>query len=369
MYDICFSFAGEDRGYVEPVHAALSSKGLKLFYDYSRENVVNLWGKDLVDELANVYRKDSRFCLMFVSKSYVEKAFTKHERQHAMARQLVEEYAYLLPARLDDTEVPGLSPMVGYIDCRSLKPEQLAALVEQKIHGTRLISADQVFLWLARHEYGVLINQVGKILKSHGDAMSAREKSFLLYNLACAESCWARDFQEAHRRNGLLSAAEAHIVKWWKHLKSSGVMDLSEGNAHFQADDDLLLLRQQRSESLKAHFGKITKVATGSGGGCVSVTTRIASPDSMACAADLAVGTPLWSVIQMGATDEWQLVTTKVATSHKLLAPRAVRINGQLKCTERHRIYVLNVGWVCADQIAPGMSLCLASTTFSGDDN
>lgn len=40
---------------------------------------------------------------------------------------------YLLPVRFDDTEVPGLSPTIGYLDGTLLKPEELASLITKKV--------------------------------------------------------------------------------------------------------------------------------------------------------------------------------------------------------------------------------------------
>src|SRR5205823_2348361 len=38
-----------------------------------------------------------------------------------------------LPARFDDTPIPGLPKTVGHVDLRGLTPEELAELIEQKI--------------------------------------------------------------------------------------------------------------------------------------------------------------------------------------------------------------------------------------------
>src|SRR5262249_44725376 len=75
-YDIALSFAGEDRAYVEEVAAGLKSAGVSVFYDGFEK--ANLWGKNLIDHLADIY-SNSRYVVMFISKAYVEKAWTTHE--------------------------------------------------------------------------------------------------------------------------------------------------------------------------------------------------------------------------------------------------------------------------------------------------
>lgn len=130
-YDVALSFAGEDRAYVEKVAEALKASGIEVFYDAYEK--VELWGKNLVDHLAEIYQKRSRFVVMFISKHYVQKAWPTHERQHAQARALVAREQYILPARFDDTEVPGMTSTVAYVDLRQVTPEELASMIKAKL--------------------------------------------------------------------------------------------------------------------------------------------------------------------------------------------------------------------------------------------
>ena len=130
-YDVVLSFAGEDREYVEKVAEFLESHGVVVFYDKYEE--VTLWGKDLAEHFDGVYRKQGRYCVMFISHHYAEKVWTRHERKSALARALEERVEYLLPARFDDTEIPGLRPTIGYLDLRKLTPEQLGERTLQKL--------------------------------------------------------------------------------------------------------------------------------------------------------------------------------------------------------------------------------------------
>jgi hypothetical protein len=130
-YDVALSFAGEDREYVEKVAEILRARGVKVFYDKFEK--AELWGKNLIEHLAEIYQKRSRFVVMFISKHYVEKAWPKHERQNAQARALVAKEEYILPARFDDTEVPGMTSTVGYIALQGMTPEDFATLVQTKL--------------------------------------------------------------------------------------------------------------------------------------------------------------------------------------------------------------------------------------------
>ena len=130
-YQVALSFAGEDREYVEKVAKALRKKQLRFFYDLYEE--VNLWGKDLYEHLDEIYRKRSRFCVLFLSSNYKKKVWTTHERKSAQARAFEEHREYILPVRFDETEIEGIRPTVGYTDGTKKTPLEIAAMIEQKI--------------------------------------------------------------------------------------------------------------------------------------------------------------------------------------------------------------------------------------------
>ena len=128
---MALSFAGEQRDYVEQVATGLKNAGVSVFYDTFQR--ADLWGKNLVDHLAGVYQKGSRYVVMFISKEYVAKAWTTHERQHAQARALLAKEEYILPARFDDTDVPGMTNTVGHVDLRQTTPAELVTLIRAKV--------------------------------------------------------------------------------------------------------------------------------------------------------------------------------------------------------------------------------------------
>lgn len=80
-YDIVLSFAGEQRAQVERVAECLRLAGVKVFYDAYEKS--DLWGKDLYQHLSEVYQKKARYCIVFASKDYANKAWTNHELRSA----------------------------------------------------------------------------------------------------------------------------------------------------------------------------------------------------------------------------------------------------------------------------------------------
>jgi len=132
-YEVALSYAGEDRAYVEKVAKLLRRAGINVFYDRFEE--VELWGKDLTDHLADIYARRSRWVVFFISAHYAEKAWPNHERKHALARAINDKLDNILPARFDDTELPGLASTVAYVDLRKTTPESLANMIIQKVRS------------------------------------------------------------------------------------------------------------------------------------------------------------------------------------------------------------------------------------------
>jgi hypothetical protein len=135
-YDVAVSFAGEDRDYVEQVVARLRDLGIRVFYD--RDQQARLWGRNLLEELTKTYRDRAFRTLIFISRHYADKKWPREERRAAQDRAMetVNE-PYILPVRLDDSELPGLHRTTGYVDGRTMTGVEVAELVVDHLrqHG------------------------------------------------------------------------------------------------------------------------------------------------------------------------------------------------------------------------------------------
>jgi len=107
-FDVAISFAGAQRERAEELATLVRGAGFSVFYDgfYPEQ----LWGKNLADYFDDVFRKrGGKHCVIFVSKEYKESSWTDHERRSAQARALYEKGGeYLLPIKVDDTELDGM---------------------------------------------------------------------------------------------------------------------------------------------------------------------------------------------------------------------------------------------------------------------
>jgi hypothetical protein len=131
-YDVALSFAGTERALAETLATMLRNKGVAVFYDGFYPE--HLWGKDLAVEFDRIYRKESRYCVIFVSPEYASRMWTIHERRSALARLLEERgEAYILPIKVADAELDGLSPSIGYLDIAAYSVPQIAEILLKKL--------------------------------------------------------------------------------------------------------------------------------------------------------------------------------------------------------------------------------------------
>lgn len=137
-YEVALSFAGEDRVYAEALASSLRARNVLVFYDVYEQ--ANLWGKDLYVHLSEIFHKRAAFCVMFISRYYAEKLWTNHERRAAQARAFQENGEYILPIRLDDTDIPGLLPTTGYLSWPPENQESVADAILIKL-GKPFISS------------------------------------------------------------------------------------------------------------------------------------------------------------------------------------------------------------------------------------
>ncbi|MEA5581452.1 TIR domain-containing protein [Nodularia harveyana UHCC-0300] len=130
-FDIALSFAGEDRPYVDQVANFLRDSGVKVFYDLFEE--VNLWGKNLYDYLTEIYKDKALFTIIFISEHYSQKLWTNLERQAMQARAFQENQEYILPARFDNTQIPGILPTIAYISLANRSPNKFGEVILKKL--------------------------------------------------------------------------------------------------------------------------------------------------------------------------------------------------------------------------------------------
>ncbi|MBT4484242.1 MAG: TIR domain-containing protein [Candidatus Latescibacteria bacterium] len=131
-YDVAISFAGTEREYAEQLATLIEDKGYKVFYDKFFEG--KLWGEDLIEYFHEIYGKNSRYCVIFVSEEYNKRMWTNHERKSAQERALKERgKTYILPIKVDDSELPGMPSTIKYLLLSDHSIEDIAIILLEKL--------------------------------------------------------------------------------------------------------------------------------------------------------------------------------------------------------------------------------------------
>jgi hypothetical protein len=134
-YDVALSFANADRKVAEEFGGLLREKDIKILFDEYPS--AQPGGSDIVTHLAELYRTKARYCVMLVSQHYPLKKWTEAERTFAQQHALRDANEYLIPVRLDHTEVPGIRETTAYRDLRQHSLQSLVDWLEPKLAETR----------------------------------------------------------------------------------------------------------------------------------------------------------------------------------------------------------------------------------------
>ncbi len=124
----------QDGEFAESLFRKLTRSGLDVFYDAHRQ--ATLWGKDS-REFERIYSSQARFVIPLISKDYVHKDWTQFEFETAKREQKNRRSEFILPVRLDDSRLLGLSDQVVTIDARQYSVAQIAKFFIEKCRSIR----------------------------------------------------------------------------------------------------------------------------------------------------------------------------------------------------------------------------------------
>jgi serine protease AprX len=137
-FSVAVSFPGEKRDYVKDVVAELRQLKMprkEIFYDkfYPEELAV----PDLDTVLQQIYRNDSELIVIFISAEYEKKDWCGLEWRAIRDIIKARRGQDIMPLRFDDTDVPGLFSIDGYLDLRDRDPDNVAALILKRLQSNR----------------------------------------------------------------------------------------------------------------------------------------------------------------------------------------------------------------------------------------
>jgi serine protease AprX len=137
-FSVALSFPGEKRDYVKKVVAELRQLKIprdNIFYD--RFYTAELTVPNLDTYLQEIYDKDSELIVIFISAEYEKKEWCGLEWR--AIRDIIKQRRDedIMPLRFDDTHVPGLFSVDGYVDLRDRDPETVADLIMERLAHNR----------------------------------------------------------------------------------------------------------------------------------------------------------------------------------------------------------------------------------------
>ena len=131
MYDVAFTFAGEDRDVVEKIKEIVSNE-FSVFYD--NDNQAELVGKDLYRYLRDLYAHNAKYVACFLSEHYYKKTWTGLEFS-AIRERLMNTFFdsdFLIPILLDDTPlIRDIPSFIGFYKHTDIA--KTADLIKSKI--------------------------------------------------------------------------------------------------------------------------------------------------------------------------------------------------------------------------------------------
>lgn len=137
LYDVALSFAGPDGEVADRLNDSFCHLNLKVFFYRDPTRLAELWGEDGYQLLYRVFNSQALYCVILLSKHYIERKWTLHELRAAQARQLESLEPYIHVVKLDDTELPGEPSTRFYASLKELGIDRIAGMMASKVLGRR----------------------------------------------------------------------------------------------------------------------------------------------------------------------------------------------------------------------------------------
>jgi len=125
MSSVFISYSHKDRPFVERLATDLKAKGLHVWYDQWELKV----GDSLVDKI-NLGIKFQDFLIVVLSKSSVKSEWVKKELNAGLIKELQERRVVVLPAVIEDCDIPPLLSDKVYADFRKSYSTELNKLLD-----------------------------------------------------------------------------------------------------------------------------------------------------------------------------------------------------------------------------------------------
>lgn len=168
-YHIAFSYASEQKDIVNNVAVKFQKFGLKVFIDTEHPELFVF--NHVPDILKSIYDDHEVVMLIFLSKDYVKKDFTKYEGHIAFERLLTNKKLAII--KLDSSTLPWLPSSFFYYDINKYTLDQICESIYKAIKGCQITNIEDLF----QNTNNFLTCNVQKINRSFNS------KTCVIYNM------------------------------------------------------------------------------------------------------------------------------------------------------------------------------------------
>jgi hypothetical protein len=130
VFDVALSYSGKNRAEARALAVAIQRRNLTVFYDEWFK--ADTWGEELTQLLPQLYL-NAKLCIPLISRDYAEGPYTKREFQAVLEKELRSGVVAMLPIRLDDTQMPGLSTARAFVDFNTESCDAIADMVAARV--------------------------------------------------------------------------------------------------------------------------------------------------------------------------------------------------------------------------------------------
>jgi hypothetical protein len=220
-FTFALSFAGSDRKLAREIRDLLKAEGFSVFFDEDYEH--ELIGRDASLYLRDVYTRNSRFCIVLISRQYDRRQWTQLERESIQSRELTGERGILIPVRLEDYAPEWLPATRIYFDLTDRPVAKLISVLKKKAaceDETQEFDGGHV----ERSQKEAFVRAVCFIVKSNptGDAMWAKmlfpEKIGILISDTTPLSALVDRAKEMDEIDASFETTVARLKRDWDHF-------------------------------------------------------------------------------------------------------------------------------------------------------
>lgn len=133
VFDVALSFPGEARSLVEPIAIELERSLGPNSYFYDSNYVSQLARPSLDTLLQDIYKNRSKLVVVFLSGDYQRKEWCGIEFRSIKEIIMERDHKKIMFVKMDDGPVDGVFKTDGFVDGRTVRPEDIARFIQERV--------------------------------------------------------------------------------------------------------------------------------------------------------------------------------------------------------------------------------------------